>query len=102
MPVKLPTPVKRSFSTLAAERIGGEGGADRRRCLRPTFSFTTVADIVDEIDVVAGAAVHRVGAGAAVELVVAAIAVEDVVAAEAEDLVGARRAVERVVAGRAV
>ena len=73
---------------IGAERISGERGADLVGALARILDHA-VADIVDEIDVVAGAAAHRVGAGAAVELVVAAMAVQGVVAAEAEDLVRA-------------
>jgi hypothetical protein len=45
-----------------------------------------VAGIVDEIDVVAGAAEHGVGAGAAVEQIVAAVAGDRVGEAVAEAL----------------
>ena len=60
-----------------------------------------VADIVDDIDVVAGAAGHGVGADAAVEEVVAAVAVKGVVALQAEYQIVTNGAEQGVDPGRA-
>ena len=77
--------------------IGAEREADRR--LHRVGAFVErlghhVADVVDHVGVVAGAADQRVRASAAVERVVAVAAEHDVHAAGAGDLVGDRRAVE--------
>ena len=63
-----------------------------------------IADIVDDVDVIAGAAVHGVGAGAAIEAVVCrgaegAEVREPVIAGAADERVGAVVAVERIGAG---
>src|SRR5205085_123122 len=61
-----------------------------------------VAAVVDEIDIVASAAIHTVNARAAVERVVAVEAYQRVVAGEAVDRIAAARAGERIVARGAV
>ena len=61
-----------------------------------------VAAVVDEIDIVASAAIHTVNARAAVERVVAVEAYQRVVAGEAVDRIAAARAGERIVAGGTV
>ena len=80
-----PLPVKRSCSTWAPSDKR-QGRSDLVIALARKLDHG-IADIVDEIDVIAGAAVHRVGPDPAVELVVAAVCRTDVVSAQAEDLV---------------
>ena len=77
VPLTALRPVRVRISTFEArmkltELCTSVGAAERARL------DDRVADIVDEIDVVAEAAAHRVGAGLAVECVAAAIADQDV------------------------
>ena len=104
----LPTPLK-SPSTrvdqvldVGIEPVAAEAGLDRVDVPRPCSRPRDVALVVDDIVVVALAAVHAVAAGPAVEDVVAVAAVELVLAAEAGDVVvvaGAAQAVALVGAG---
>ena len=82
-----------------AQRVAHRGvhRSCRRRRPRRSVLAHGIAGIVDGVDVVAGAAEHRVDAGAAVQLVVAASAEHVIVAVEAVELAAqAAVAVHRV------
>ena len=88
VPLMLAVPVSVRFSTLAAKRVVGERRQHRVGAFVGVLRHH-VADIVDDVGVVAEAADHRVGADAAVEPVVAAVAGERVGAAAADDVLDA-------------
>ena len=80
---------------VGAERVAGQRRIDAVHALAGGLG-DAVAGIVDDIDVVAGAALHRVGTDAAVEHVAVRAAIEEVVAIAAEQGVEAVAAVKRV------
>ena len=55
-----------------------------------------VADVVDEIEIIAGLSMHVVGTGAAVEGIVAESAKQEIVPAEAEEAIVAGLPVDRI------